>query len=336
MTAHALKEERQRCLDAGMDDYVSKPIDPDQLFATILRWTRARTGPSPMPATTGREGAPAAGGTTGREGAPAAGGTTGREGAPAAAGTTGREGAPAAGGTTVRDGAPAAAGTTVREGAPAAGGTTVPGRGPAAAGIPLPELPGVDVVTTLKRLAGNRRLFRNLLEQFASQYADSAGQIATALAAGDRTLAERLAHTVKGVAGNIGLDATASLAAGVEKAVRDADGALPACLDQFEKELTRQSQVLRKALDASRPAEEPAAPTGTPDREGARQALAELQALLENFDSGAVEAVATLAEKAAGHVQEGTLTRIRVAVEGFDFEAALAGAAEVAEELSRA
>jgi len=32
MTAHALVEERQRCLDAGMNDHVSKPIDPDNLF----------------------------------------------------------------------------------------------------------------------------------------------------------------------------------------------------------------------------------------------------------------------------------------------------------------
>ena len=40
MTAHALVEERQRCLDAGMNDHVSKPIDPDNLFATLLRWAK--------------------------------------------------------------------------------------------------------------------------------------------------------------------------------------------------------------------------------------------------------------------------------------------------------
>ena len=44
MTAHALVEERQRCLEAGMNDHVSKPIDPDALFATLLRWAKPAKG----------------------------------------------------------------------------------------------------------------------------------------------------------------------------------------------------------------------------------------------------------------------------------------------------
>jgi two-component system, sensor histidine kinase and response regulator len=38
MTAYAMPGDRQRCLDAGMDDYVSKPLDPRKVFQVIERW----------------------------------------------------------------------------------------------------------------------------------------------------------------------------------------------------------------------------------------------------------------------------------------------------------
>jgi CheY-like chemotaxis protein len=37
MTAHAMAGDRQRCLAAGMDEYVSKPIQPDIVFEAIAR-----------------------------------------------------------------------------------------------------------------------------------------------------------------------------------------------------------------------------------------------------------------------------------------------------------
>jgi len=51
MTAHAMKEDRDRCLAAGMNDYLSKPVSSDRLFAVIEKWLSA--GPS----TAGKDGA---------------------------------------------------------------------------------------------------------------------------------------------------------------------------------------------------------------------------------------------------------------------------------------
>ena len=47
MTAHALKGDRERCIEAGMDDYVSKPIQPDKLLEAIKRHISASTPGKP-------------------------------------------------------------------------------------------------------------------------------------------------------------------------------------------------------------------------------------------------------------------------------------------------
>ena len=42
LTARAMAEDRARCLEAGMDDFLTKPVRPQELFEAIARWASMR------------------------------------------------------------------------------------------------------------------------------------------------------------------------------------------------------------------------------------------------------------------------------------------------------
>jgi two-component system, sensor histidine kinase and response regulator len=55
MTAHAMQGDRERCLAAGMDAYVTKPLRPMELFEVITSLTASAAYPSEMPAAPEKE-----------------------------------------------------------------------------------------------------------------------------------------------------------------------------------------------------------------------------------------------------------------------------------------
>jgi CheY-like chemotaxis protein len=167
MTANAMQSDRERCLDAGMQDFVTKPIEPEELWEALLKWIPAR------------------------------------------------------------DDAPDA---------------VLAADGVAALHefVPLPEgIVGLDVATGLRRVLGKRPLFLSMLRKYAAGQMGAAQAIRDALNGGDAATAERLAHTSKAVAGNIGAGTVQQCAADVELAVHNAVSRdlLDAALVEFEEQL---------------------------------------------------------------------------------------------------
>jgi two-component system sensor histidine kinase/response regulator len=259
MTAHALVEERQRCLEVGMNDHVSKPIDPDALFATLMRWAKPRQ-----------------------------------------ARTVGAEDRPAK-----RDDDET-----------------------------LPEIEGVDVAGGLRRVAGNKRLYRDLLMQFATKQADANSQILTAIGGGDNKLAERIAHTIKGVAGNIGLEQVFTTAEKLERAIRDHTAMVPALLEEFTRVLTHQIQAIQQAMRDVTPVRPPEQKKGIAfDAQTASTAIAHLKALLESGDGDAIDAFLAVESILTGRAEKSRLEALGTAINEFDFEGARIKLDEITQEL---
>ncbi len=97
--------------------------------------------------------------------------------------------------------------------------TTVPVPEPFDAGE-LPVIPGVNTAAGLGHVAHHMRLYLSILEQFSVNFLNFEEKVLAALQTGEIHEVERLAHTLKGVAANVGAERVAELSAALELACR--------------------------------------------------------------------------------------------------------------------
>jgi len=196
----------------------------------------------------------------------------------------------------------------------------------------VPEIEGVDVVSGLQRVAGNKRLYRDLLSRFAMKQGSAGKQIAAAIESGDPILAELLAHSLKGAAGNIGINPIFHSAGKLESAIRESHADVQSLVRELSLMLDRQAQAIQQALKVATPIPAMRDAHPMPDPAATLAAVARLRVLLKTYDADAPEAFSTLAEILKGTVDAARLDALRTAVNGFDFEGALLKLVEIGEE----
>ena len=109
----------------------------------------------------------------------------------------------------------------------------------------LPEyLPGFDLADGLKRLQGNKKLYRKLLLSFAADYCGAANDIRIALEAKDFERTHSLVHNIKGLAGNLSASDLQAAAVNLEKLVKGVQKKTPPA-----KELNLKFSELENALN---------------------------------------------------------------------------------------
>jgi PAS domain S-box-containing protein len=311
MTANAMQGDREACLATGMNDHVAKPIDPDELFAALIRWLPRRGD-----AATAKENAPAAGPDAAPGGGP--------------------------------DTSPAAPPDSQPDTPALANPASAPLVGPPAARPPRGALdkdgaPRVlDPEAGLRRVLGKQATYHALLRRFVTEHADAAARIAGLIAAGDGPSATREAHTLKGVAGTLGARVVQGHAANLESALRH--GASPEhaneglkVLSSALEEAVRAMSALLESAGAGHPDGTASAPkddagnapaTGAPSAQSPALAadgelLDRLEMLMEEDDSEAVDIFNAHADALRAALGLDIVSAMGEALRAFEFETAL-------------
>jgi len=250
ITANATKNDRDRCIAAGMVDFIIKPIDPALLWGMLLKHIKPRKTVCCGMKIKSRE---------------------------------------------------------------------------SAKSNELPVLiDGIDMALGLGRCLGKKPQYFSLLRRFLAGNKDSTGKIRLAFDARDWDTARHLAHTIKGVAGNIGATRLQTCASELEEALKkQRSQGVPRLLMLFDAALGS----LLAELEAKLPPEQGEGPVLV-DKEQLATVCQKLTMLLKNYDAAAVDLFEANTGQLKAAFPEG-FSGIATVIRAFDFKTAL-GALEKA------
>jgi two-component system, sensor histidine kinase and response regulator len=194
----------------------------------------------------------------------------------------------------------------------------------------LPRVPGLDTGVGLKYADGKQALYLSLLQQFVSEFRSFSDQAHRLIREGKLTEAERLAHSLKGIAATIGASSLAGAAGELERVLHQRGSSGSAC-EWVTKELSHVVSGLAEFFAAGeKTAEGPRVAEAAGRR--ARSAplpewVDELRRLLSDGDVAAQQLWERRGEELKDRLSMQQYGRIRRAVQDFDFDDALAALA---------
>jgi len=190
---------------------------------------------------------------------------------------------------------------------------------PAPSDVPaaLRIIPGLDVAAGMNRTLGRWSSYEGLLRKFLAGQAGAPDRLRAHLARGEKVDAERVAHTLKSSAGNIGAAGLQEIAGRLEAALRGT-----AAADGLESDLAAAARELARLVAAIAAALPPAAPAAAIDGSAAKRELAQLEALLADDDAQALDFHARHRDLLRAVLGE-TAAELEAALDACDLEAAL-------------